>query len=38
MHVESSVLWKLNFNNVLDQFVDRLTRKIFRYICMPKYV
>ena len=41
MHVESSGLWKLNFNNVLDQFVDRLTRKIFqvaRYICMPIYV
>ena len=30
MHVESSVLQKLNFNNVLDQFVDRLTRKIFK--------
>ena len=30
MHVESSVLRKLNFNDVLDQFVDRLTRKIFK--------
>ena len=26
MHVESSVLQKLNFNNVLDQFVERLMR------------
>jgi hypothetical protein len=30
MHVESSVFRKLNFNNVLDQFVDRLTRKMFK--------
>ena len=30
MHVESAVLWKLNFNNVLDQFVDKLMRKIFK--------
>ena len=30
MHVESSLLRKLNFNNVLDQFVDRLTRKMFK--------
>ena len=29
MHVESSVLRKLNFNDVLDQFVDRLMRKTF---------
>ena len=30
MHVESSVLRKLNFNNVLDDFVERVTRKIFQ--------
>ena len=30
MHVESSVLRKLNFKDVLDQFVDRLMRKIFK--------
>ena len=28
--VESSVLHKLQFNNVQDQFVERLTRKMFR--------
>ena len=35
MHVESSVLRKLKFNNILDRFVDRLTRKIFKatYVC-----
>ena len=27
MQIESSVLRKLNFNNVLDQFVERLTEK-----------
>ena len=34
------MLRKLNFNNVLDQFVDRLMRKnlVARYICMPIYV
>ena len=30
VHVESSVLQKLNFDNVLDQFVERLTRKLFK--------
>ena len=30
MHVESSVLRKLTFNDVLDHFVERLTRKTFK--------
>ena len=30
MHIESTVLRKLNFNNVLDQFVERLMRKMFK--------
>ena len=30
MHVESSVLRKLIFNNVLDQFVNRLTGNFFK--------
>ena len=30
MHVESSVLRELDLNNVLDQFVERLTRKMFK--------
>ena len=29
MHVELFALRKLNFNNVVDQFVERLTRKMF---------
>ena len=30
MHTESSVLQKVNVNNVLYQFVDRLARKMFK--------
>ena len=30
MHIESSVLRKINCNNVLDQFVERLTRKMLK--------
>lgn len=30
LHVESTVLRKLDLNNVLDQFVERLMRKMFK--------
>ena len=30
MHVESSVLQKLSFNNVLDRFGEKLKKKMFK--------